>query len=217
MPCPGDPGPRPHFIPVAKTAQVTMKYTEEGQVVENVYHVLGTAEWDATSLDALTADFETWETANARLDRGDAVILIEVTAVALFTQDGPLFVSSVSIQGSVAHTLLPNNVSIALKWGTGIRGRSFRGRTYWIGLTENMRDTADTNKLGIDAITEIKARGDALLITPFANGGKLAVVSYQHDCAWRSSGLATPIINCGFTDHVFDSQRRRLPSHNVHH
>jgi len=39
---------------------------------------------------------------------------------------------------------------------------------------------------------------------------QLVVVSYYNSGAWRTTAVATPIINFGFADLAIDSQRRRL-------
>lgn len=217
MGCPTPIGPRPRFIPVALTAKVTMTYLLDGQTVENVYHVKGSSEWDATTLDALTTAFENWETTHGTVMRGTDAILISVTAEALFIEDGPVFFSTVSISGILTNDLLPNNVTIAIKWVTGIRGRSFRGRTYHIGVTNDMVTTSGPNHINGAWVTGLLNHYGALLLVTYPNSGQLCVVSYAHDCTWRSAGVATPIIAARLTDTVLDSQRRRLPSHNIHH
>lgn len=209
------PGPRP-FIPAPKVAQVEMRYLLADQQVENVYHVLGTAEWDATTLGALATAVENWEVAHAQNRRHSSAVLVSVKVIALVAPDGAFIESSVTIRGTATGSELPNNCTIALKASTGLRGRSRRGRTYWIGLSTDMQDSSNKNQLGDAWRTALLDAMNQLTIVPFPNGGVLVVCSFQHNNAWRSAALTTPIIGYGLADVTLDSQRRRLPAHNVH-
>lgn len=194
-----------------------MQYYLNDNPVENVYHVKGTAEWTATSLDALGTAFENWENTTAKVLRGDSCQLHAVIAIALFAEDGPIAFSSVAIDGTHAFELLPSNVTLAVKWTTAHRGRSFRGRSYWIGLTVHEQSSTDPNQIDPAQATNILNAYNTLLITALPNGGQMVVLSYANDCTWRTTGLATPITKVSLTDPIFDSQRRRLPAHNIHH
>lgn len=208
------PGPRP-FIPAPLTAQVEMRYLQGGEPVENVYHVKGTSEWTATTLGALATAFENWEVAHAQSRRHSTTTLLSVKAIALVAADGAFIISSVDIVGTATGIELPNNATIALKAETGLRGRSRRGRTYWIGLSTDMTDSLNRNQL-VDAwrIALLDAMNQ-LTITAFPNGGQLVVASFAANNAWRSTALLTPITGYTLTDVTIDSQRRRLPHHNV--
>lgn len=217
MGCPTPIGPRPRFIPAVNVAQVAMRYSLAGQEVENVYHVQGTSPWTVTTLGALGTYFENWENTHMAATRGDSTQLHEVLTVDLTVVDGGLVVSSITIDGTDTAEQLPNNVTIAIKHQTDTRGRSFRGRTYHVGLTQDMRSSVDVNRLDPAMATTILTRMTFLLTTAMPNGGKLVVLSYANDCTWRAAAVATIVTGFSFTDTVFDSQRRRLPAHNVHH
>lgn len=209
------PGPRP-FIPAPLVAQVEMIYNYAGQRCENVYHVKGSSEWTATTLGALGTDFENWETTYAKGSRHSSVTLVEVKVIALASADGAFVTSSVSITGTAAGVELPNNDTIAIKAETGLRGRSRRGRTYWIGLSTDMTDTLNRNQLLSAWQTALLNVMNQLLITPFTNSGQLVVCSFSANNAWRTTALTTPVTKYVLSDVVLDSQRRRLPAHNVH-
>lgn len=204
------------FIPFDKTAQLTAIYSQSGQIVENVYHFTGGAEWDTTSLGALGIAFENWETAHGSAIRNTNTALFKLLIVDLAVADSFLVVSTATIDGTVASEPLPNNVSLAVKWTTNKRGRSFRGRTFHIGLCEAMRDSTDHNSINTGFETSLLFVYDALLTTAWPNGAVPVVASSRTGGAWRTTGVTTPIIAANLTDLVFDSQRRRLPFHNVH-
>lgn len=110
----------------------------------------------------------------------------------------------------------PNNVTLAVKWGTGLAGRSFRGRTYHIGLVITQVDTNDN--VVASELNAIVGAYDALR-TALDNatlGVEMVVVSRysgvdaNHKPIPRVTGITTPISGVS-ADPVTDSQRRRLP------
>jgi hypothetical protein len=110
--------------------------------------------------------------------------------------------------GAVNDALLPNSVTLAIKFGSGLTGRSRRGRLYLVGLGEAsvtgnaIAQIAADNLVGavVDAIEAIEA----------AQQVEHVVVSYCGDGAWRTSALVTPISSYAVVDLNVDSQRRRL-------
>lgn len=194
-----------------------MKYNSGGQVCENVYHVLGASEWTTTTLGALGVYFENWENTLGKTRRGTSTQLQAVICVALVTEDGPAVFSAVAIDGTEPYELLPNNVTLAIKWTTNKRGRSYRGRTYWIGLSLGDQSSVNSNQIDSGRATDILNDMTTLMTGTKPNGGQLVVLSYANDCTWRTTAEPTVIVAATLTDPVFDSQRRRLPAHNIHH
>lgn len=217
MGCPTPIGPRPRFIPAPLVAQVTMQYYLDDQPVENVFHVKNSTEWTLTTLGALGTIFENWETAVGKFLRGNSTQLHAVIAVALVTEDGLAVVSAVAIDGTRTSVQLPNNCSFAIKLNTGHRGRSFRGRTYWIGITEDQLASSTSNQIDGSHALQLRAAVETLMGDIEAGGFTPVVLSYANDCTWRTAGVATPITAVELTDFFVDSQRRRLPAHNIHH
>lgn len=102
---------------------------------------------------------------------------------------------------------MPNVITVAVKWVTALRGRSYRGRTYHIGLLEthildNMITTAAQTLL---QTYYVNLWGSVAILT-----AEMVVASRIQGGVEREVGLMTPII--GFQiDRVVDTQRRRLP------
>jgi hypothetical protein len=204
------------FIPFPNGAQLVARYFQAGEKVENVFHFQGGATWTSTLLASLATTYASWETAHGASIRGTSTQLHEVYCVDLSVDEGQWDVSAQTIDGTDTAVQLPNNVTLAVKWITSQRGRSFRGRTYHIGLTEDMRSTVDPNMLSPANITAFQARYRLLLTATWPNSGVMCVASRRHNGAPRTTGVMTPITDCSFTDPVFDSARRRLPFHNIH-
>lgn len=203
------------FIPADKTAQVVAQFTWDNQPCENVYWFLGTAEWTSTLLQSLANAVAGWITADALNSMATNVSAVRVLATDWSTQSGPQVESTTGLpsSGVNAGLALPNNSTIAIKHVTGLRGRSFRGRTFWIGLNDTMRSdnaiTVGARTALIASLVHLNALASAV------NGAQMSVVSFRHNNAPRGSAVVTPIIS--FTiEQTLDSMRRRLPGHNRH-
>lgn len=203
------------FVPCANTAQVTMEYFSAGQKCANVWHFLGTSPWTSATLVALNAYMLAWETTHAAPIRSNQTSCYNAYAVDLSTQNGPFAQTAASITGAETGNVLPNSVTLAFKFGTALRGRSFRGRHYWIGLMDNML-TADSQSVIAGTANSIAAVLDLVRSGTIPNSGSLVVRSIRSGGAWRSSGVMTPVTGITLVDYFVDNQRRRLPSHNVH-
>lgn len=208
------------YIPADKTAQAVMVYNSNTQIVENVLHFLGTAEWTPALLTSLNTQLVTWETTYGAAQRGNSNALTAVISTDMSSQTGPSVSTTANVIGSAAGAAVPNNVTLAVKLSTALRGRSYRGRIYWVGLTTSQLDTT-LNDQGVTAAvaTAIAAAVTALLpaagvIT--ANGAQLAVVSRRFNKAPRATAVVTPVTSATLTDRYVDSQRRRLQFHNRH-
>lgn len=202
------------YIPADKVAQVDLIYDCNGEICENVYNVLGTAEWTGTLLASLITAVVGWETTSGSTLRTSGCGAVKIVATDLSSQTGPSIIRSITptINGINTGTM-PNNVTVAIKLGTDQRGRSFRGRTYWIGLWPTAVFAQQINaSVAGQLLTSI---GLLQAAVGTVNGGKLAVVSRRTGNNPRVAALVTPVTTFSI-DPNLDSQRRRLPGHNRH-
>lgn len=196
------------FIELPLCCKVEMRYTQHGQQMENVYHVQHESGWNEARLNTLGGIFESWENTQAKGLRATSVTW---TAAVLTSQEfeaapGVEYVTGAPINGTDAGVDLPGNVTVAVRWITGLRGRSYRGRTFHIGLTRA--------RVSGDAVIPTD---QALIATCYNNligaldaeAMALVVASYRHNKAPRAVGLASPITTAT-VEHTIDSQRRRL-------
>lgn len=199
------------FVPTANVISVELITLVNGQLVENVWNVLsGTTPVAEAALDRIQAKFEVWRVASLRARQGTACVaqkwaLRDLTSEASFAKEYPV---TANAAGTIANSILPNNCTIAIKWSTGLAGRSFRGRTFHVGLTlgqynSNLINTGEQASL-ITCYTALR--------TGLLGGGTtdtLVVLSKWEDGALRSAGVATPITGVTVEANL-DSQRRRL-------
>jgi hypothetical protein len=206
------------FIPGVNIAQVSMQFVKDGQPCENVYHVhTEDASWTPTTLLALADAFDTWDNTSVKNLRANDSSLMQIVVRDLTTEFSPSVekILTTPRPGTGAGNPMPNGVSLAISWRTGLSGRSFRGRTYHLGMS-------DTGFVSASVISASRAstfaNAYAQLITAViaANGAWLLVVaSRMSGNAHRAAILPTTILTVS-VDVNTDSMRRRLPGHNRH-
>lgn len=213
------------FVPSPGKVQVEMVYTSSGQPCENVYHVdMGTTPTPAQML-ALTNVFDTWDSTFNITARHTQTFLQKIVCRDLTSQGAPAVENDISPTraGTGTGPPLPNNVTLSIEWRTGLSGRSFRGRTYIIGLMETALGSDAQEVTSAFAGNILTTYGHLLTNVNAVSGSALCVLSRYHGVDLvthrpipRAAGVATPIISCVLADPFIDSQRRRLPNHNRH-
>lgn len=202
-------GPMPP-LNIPGGVKIAMHFTYLNQKVENVYHVMNNLPNPGeVQLHLIANTFKNWWTTEMRGLCSNQLTLREVTAgetvpggVAVLETDG------LPNSGNSSDNPMPGNVTLAVKWGTGLAGRSFRGRTYHLGMTIGQ---CQGDQVTTAALTAIQAAYNALR-TALDNalvGVEFSVLSTQHNKAWRDPAIMTPITGLAI-DPDLDSQRRRL-------
>lgn len=197
------------FVPFPQTASFEMRFLDDGQKVENVFHVDNATPWDATELLRYCAVFANWWNADMRALVSDAVSLVSVIGkdMATGTAVGVEYTTGLPLVGGNTSGDFPNNVTLAVKWSTGLAGRSFRGRTYHIGLAKNQV----AGQIVVSSSLSSIVTAYLLLISAVTTAGAaLSVASRFHLGVVRVTGVTTHILSAS-ADPVIDSQRRRLP------
>jgi hypothetical protein len=197
------------FVPVPLAAQVEMRFTQQGQKVENVFHV-------STPLGPVPADYDTigglfasWFTATQASEVSNGLTLHSVIVRDMAVQNGLAVEHTTGLpaSGLDASAQPPMNVTLAVKWVTGLSGRSFRGRTFHLGVV----NTQFANSTANGALITSLHNTYNLLRTNLASAGfPLVVVSKFSNKLPRVAGLKT-LITDNAIDSTMDSQRRRLP------
>jgi len=203
------------FIPAANTARVETVFSLLGQVVENVYHVEFSGEPSGSMLTDMCGTFKDWWVTNLKPLTVSALSLNAIKARDLTTEAGVgvEYVTGLPQVGSAAVTPLPNSVTLAVKWITGLSGRSRRGRTYHLGLTPGQ--LIDPNHIGSGPQADLTAAYNALVAAVEGAGANLVVASFYSGVIDkvpqpRAAAVLTVIDSCTINTTV-DNQRRRLP------
>lgn len=196
------------FIPFANCCKLEMVHLQFGQYVENVYHFRRTEGAIGTEdMATLAAFMKGWFTSNHAPLINNDVSLVLIRAKDLTTQFSPGIEYSTGLPAAGVGTghSEPSNVTLAVKLSTGLSGRSYRGRVYFIGLPAGAA-TADQ----VDGVTvaAIKSAWQNLQSTLPA-GWEWVVASSMENLTWRTTGVMTTITGIA-VDPFVDSQRRRL-------
>lgn len=198
------------YIPVPNTAQLELVFNWGGQVCQNVLHYVKASPWTLSLLEDLCGAAIGEYVAQFNVNNPTNMQLISVRATDLASQNGPVYETSDTLPATGANgsPSLPNNCAIVITKRTALRGRSYRGRIYHMGLTEG--SVTENAVLG-PSLTAIIGRWTALMGLPITGDEALmCVVSRYNGGVARETGVATLVTNLT-SDGFIDSQRRRLP------
>lgn len=198
------------YIPVPNTVRVDLFMRDDGQHIENVFHVRSVAAWDLAAMANLYSVFETWAATYYFAALGVQVVLSSIKITDLSSESGGTYESQPFSPLAGAQTggfAYPSSAALVIKWLTTSRGRSYRGRTYVPGMRTIFASENTVTGTEIAAITEAARE---LWLGVRSAGHSLAVVSLCNGGAWRTTGVATDIVSWSVDDTI-DSQRRRLP------
>lgn len=205
------------FVPVENTALVETRMMFDGQKCENTLWVENESPWDGESLAELASEVKDWWTASYAQLVTFGTSLTEVVATDMSSETGPqASVAGAGAVGADSGAPFPGGTSFAVSFRTAMRGRSFRGRNYIVGVPESARSLIS----GVDpdyveaCITQYTAFMDAI-----STAGWTWVIASRFsgvdpdtgDPIPRVAGVTTPVTNVVCTDATLDSQRRRLP------
>lgn len=196
------------FQPVALAAQCLINYRQAGQELQTQLYFNTNGDDDPvtlTTLAQMVADWLTNEWAQVASDQASVLSLI-VTNVDQAGSTQVTFTPIGGIPGTVASPALPTGTTVTASWRTGLAGRSFRGRTYHVGLTEGQ---VVNNALDSGSRTMLQSAYTQLIIDANSAGFPLSVASRVSNGVPRPTGILTPVLTC-LVDEFIDSQRRRL-------
>ncbi len=197
------------FIPAENTARVELVYNDIGQICENVYHVLLDHQPTASDLTDICDAFVSWWDTDMQPIVSVGCQLFKIIARDL-TEEGGVgieYTTGLPLTGTGTSSLT-TAITLATKWSTGLSGRSFRGRSYFVGMPADAL-SADPNIVSTTFASNADAAAEALIGTMIAGGWQLVVASFFHNLLPRTSAVLTPIISAS-VDRFVDSQRRRL-------
>jgi hypothetical protein len=202
-------GPHP-FIPAPNTAKLEMVYTFQGTFAENVVYFQNPSGWNATSLALLnSAAFTAWS-ARIKPAQTSQLTLVRLKATDVAVDNGAYNELSPTSGNTGTEASPPTALgsTVAIKFTTGLSGRSQRGRLFFIGLTE---DATDGNKLNLGFGASLADSYKLFMqdIEADIPDTKHVVVSYCTDKAWRTTAGIQEVTGYSADDYI-DSQRRRL-------
>lgn len=197
------------FIPATNVLKADMIFDHIGQQCSNTHYALMAGAPSLTDLTDFAGTLVNWFDTQLQplVSNGTALTKVLVRDMTVESGAAIEFTTDLPMSGT-GGSALPGNVTVANKWSTGLAGRSFRGRTYLVGLPVG-NNTTSANLLDAGYASDLKDAYDALIADITVDDRTFVVVSFFHDGAPRVSGLATEIIATTVNNQL-DSQRRRL-------
>lgn len=202
------------FIPAVNTIRAVMEYNHIGQKCENVFHAQMAGAVSLTDLTDLAGTLVNWFDTQLQPLVSNGTSLDKVTCRDMTVESGAAieFTTDLPMVGT-GGSALPGNVTVATKWSTGLAGRSFRGRTYLIGLPVG-NNTGSANVLDAGYASDLDDAMEALIADITVDDRTFVVASFFHDNAPRVTAVLTPIVAAS-VDTNLDSQRRRLAGRGI--
>lgn len=198
------------FVPVPNTVQVDILFELDGQRVENIHY------YELSTAPTVEAVGDLLATLRAVIEEelmpllSSALTLVELVGTLLTAIDSFSISNVVTppVAGGNTTQALPNNVSYTITKQTALRGRSFRGRNYVVGMTE---DAINLNTINPTFRADLLAVWELLRVASVSDGWTQVVVSRVSGGVERGTGVTTPVTSVTTFDSTVDSQRRRLP------
>lgn len=202
-------------MPVTDTAKVCVFSVQDLQLMMNTHYIQNSVAWTPDTLHSLASIIAGWYNGTpSDTDgwKGWASSECEITNIRAY--DAPTSPTiaidyPVSIVGSDSSGGLPTGVTAAVKRFTGVPGRSYRGRIFWLGTPHSALVSGSEDTLQTSFTTGVVGALSNLATQLTAASADWEQVVYS-----RVADVATPVFGWTFADAFVDSQRRRLAGHN---
>src|SRR5215204_566757 len=203
------------FVPVENTVLVELRYDYLLQKVENTLWFLGDAAPDPTSMAALGGELIDWWVGGLATISNSGVALREVVVTDMSSAVGPQVTVTTGLPqfGEVVEEPLPSGNTLAVSFRTVNRGRSFRGRNYFVGLSRTQIDgNVVVGGFPGSLVTAYESLNASATLAGYTwvIASRFSGVDADGDPIPRVAGITTPVTSVLVADLRVDSQRRRL-------
>lgn len=192
-------------------AKADVIHSWDGQLVENTLYFFSTVPITQANIQALADGLRSyWQTVMLPLMSSQVgFLVVETTHMTPVPALTGASAATVPNAGGDSNPASPNSTTLAVSFRTGVSGRSYRGRNYWIGLTEpNVVNSTVSTTL---AAAVAAAYAGMIGLNSVADDWRWGVYSRRLNNADRETGMFNDVTSVVIVDHVVDSQRRRLP------
>jgi hypothetical protein len=183
------------FIPVPDCVQARLNWQHDsGLVAENVFYHGCSGVPTMTDLTDIGDAWSSLFTEALVTSTAPQWNLVSVTLRAMNEAEGIEinFNDGFPIAGTNPQPAFPNNVSYTITWGTGLVGRSARGRTYGIGLP--VGTTVNDNRLSDATQASLQNSWDIVREGFETAAHAIQVVSFIEGGVPRAAGRALPAL-----------------------
>lgn len=202
----------PALPPADGVTRCVMNFLYDGQPCANVLHYAAQPVGDAPDPEVMGENLKDWWIATLQPYMPSTLTLTSIVCTDLSEVGAPSYeyTSGLPASGVNVQPQLPNHVTVCISLRTALRGRSYRGRLYHVGMREDM---VVGNQLSGTWPTNFETYYEALLVEPIGVGmpdAHWGVLSYWSAGVLRPNPVFTPAtsVTC---DAFVDSMRSRLP------
>lgn len=199
------------FIPCPDCASAAIKFDVNGQLCYNVLNFIRLSGYDQDNINELADAVDGWVGASYLAGVTSEVAYVETYVRGLSAAtDLTALANANAGAGDLGTTeALPANVTWAVKFSTGLTGRSNRGRAYWIGLPVSALD-ANENFVAVASADAIIALWEALPTALAASQWDHVVLSKFTNGSPRTAGVARKVTAYSYVDRKIDTLGRRI-------
>lgn len=206
------------MVQVGDLVEVVHRYTQAGQIVNNVY---GFECLDATEPFAnLAVDLQTTTNGLKKVMTNMKVetVTLDITVRDVWPGTASSYVLSSgampagTITSGSAGEYLPPQAAMVCKLSTALAGRSYRGRVYLCGIGEASQSAG----IWIPAVVAGFQNDMTAFLARYNYAGGvygkygLVVISRQHNGAVRPNPVGTPVTQISVRNTVFNQRRRTV-------
>lgn len=198
------------FQAVPETAEVTLIYTQNLEVITNTFHAKKAGGYNQTDIDALANKADNFA-ASGLLPEMTLDCIYDRAEVRGLEAENDLFDADGTNSGPGLKVTagLPNNVTLSLKKMSGFTGRAARGRWYCVGIPEDML-ASNENVYDPVRVDGFVAGVEAIRVGISVGGWLAVIVSRYLGGVQRGQGVTFPWIQTVAVNNNVDTQRRRL-------
>jgi len=200
------------FIPVPNTVACRLVHEFLQQPITNTLYVNYDSQPDLADLTSL---------ASVLISQWEQKIMPKLSSWAKFTQVSLRDLTSSSgivyeyagpplpVSGGAMGQPLPSSVAVVVSLRTGLAGRSFRGRLFFGGFSEQQ---SDGNYMGGNLPTQLKDALTEVIDAINTADRRVVIVSRYTQNQPRSTGIVTPVVSVLARTVRLATQRKRLPT-----
>lgn len=207
------------FVPVEKVASIGLEFSLAGKPVSCVLYAENDSTVTVSNMQTLAQaviDAINVQMSGPNIFANPNCILETIKMTDLTTSSGSTFdwvhgtTDDLPYPGNVGTAELTNQDCSVVTWQTALRGRSFRGRTFMPGLTQDA--LLDGQTIKSIYVTDLSAWWEAIHEGINTAGGgpwSHVVVSRVQNKVVLEAGVATPITTFRMNNYVGSQNRRR--------
>ncbi len=198
------------FQSVPETAEVVIEYSQHNEEYVNTMAARLPGGYTQADIQALADAVDTAVAASWRPLQTNECTYVETRVRGLESaNDLEAFQNAGTGPGAVAVKSNPGNVTLSIKKGSGLTGRSARGRLFWIGLTQTQLSIIE-NIVGAVDVGNIVSGVNAVRVAIEVTAWQPVIVSRFAAGVPRPVGVTFNWTTTSAVNNDVDSQRGRL-------